>query len=72
MVSHTPAKFGGHRHHGSGDIMVLVCHVILQDLAIKGFRDFMGSSLRAGAHLDKLPFFKVCWQGNLVVEIALA
>ena len=25
------AKFGDHRHYGSGDIMVLVCHVILQD-----------------------------------------
>ena len=72
MVSHTPAKSGGHRHHGSGDIMVLVCHVILQDLAIKGFHDFMGSSLWAGAHLDKLSFSEVCWQGTLVVEIALA
>ena len=24
MVSHHPAKFGGHRHCGSGDIMFLV------------------------------------------------
>ena len=27
-VSYHPAKFGGHRHCGSGDIMILVCHVI--------------------------------------------
>ena len=31
-----PAKFGGHRQCGSGDIMVLVCHVISQDHVIKG------------------------------------
>ena len=62
MVSHTPAKLGGHRHRDSGDIMVLVCHVILQNLAIKGFCNFMGSSLWAGAHFDKLPFSEVCWQ----------
>ena len=24
MVSHDPAKFGGHRHCGSGDLMFLV------------------------------------------------
>ena len=24
MISHCPAKFGGHRHCGSGDIMLLV------------------------------------------------
>ena len=24
MVSHNPAKFGGHRHYDSGDIMFLV------------------------------------------------
>ena len=24
MLSHRPAKFGGHRHCGSGDIMFLV------------------------------------------------
>ena len=27
MTSHTPAKFGGHRHRGSGDIMVLICNL---------------------------------------------
>ena len=42
MVSHQPAKFGGHRHCGSGDIMVLVCHVISQHHVIKRSYDFMG------------------------------
>ena len=34
--SYHPTKFGGHRHHGSGDILVLVCHVILLDHVING------------------------------------
>ena len=36
MVSYTHAKFGDHRHCGSGDIMVSVRHVILQDHVIHG------------------------------------
>ena len=31
MVSQHSAKFSGHIHCDSGDKMVLVCHVILQD-----------------------------------------
>ena len=38
------AKFGGYRHCGSGDKMMLVCHVTLQDQVITGSRDFMGRS----------------------------
>ena len=30
-VSYHPAKFGGHIHCGSKDVMVLVCHVISED-----------------------------------------
>ena len=44
MVSHYPAKFGGHRHCDSGDIIVLVCHVISQECLIKRSRDFSCSS----------------------------
>ena len=29
MASHDPAEFGGHRHFGSKDIIVLVCDVVL-------------------------------------------
>ena len=43
MVSHYLAKFGGHRHHGSGD-MFLICHVVLHDHMCKGFFDFMSGS----------------------------
>ena len=41
MVSHHPLKFGHHRHCGSGDIMVLVCHVTLQDRVTEGSYDFI-------------------------------
>ena len=41
-VSCNPVYFGGHRHGGSGDIMILVRHVILQDHVIKGLWDTIG------------------------------
>ena len=44
MISHYRAKFGGHRHCDSGDIIVLVCHVISQEYVIKRSRDFNCSS----------------------------
>ena len=43
-MCHHPTKFGGHRHCGSGDKMILVCGVTSQDHLVKGSRDFMGSS----------------------------
>ena len=43
-VNYHLAKFGDHRHCGSEDIMILVCHMILQDHVIKGSRDFKGMS----------------------------
>ena len=36
MASHHLANFGSHTHCGSGDIMVLFCHVILPDHMNKG------------------------------------
>ena len=40
------SKFGGHRLCGSVDnIMVLVCHMILQDQVIKDSCDFIDRSL---------------------------
>ena len=39
MESNHHAKFGYHGHCGSGDILVLVCHVILQDHVTKGSTD---------------------------------
>ena len=42
MVSNTPAKFGGYRDHGSGNIMVLVCHMISQGQLSKGSSNING------------------------------
>ena len=42
--SRSVTHFGCHRHCGNGDIMTLLCHVILQDHTIRGSCDFMGSS----------------------------
>ena len=44
IVNDDPARFGGHKHYSSGDIMTLVCHMILQVHVMKGSRDFMGRS----------------------------
>ena len=43
-VSHHPAKFDGHSHSGSNDIIFLACQVTLQDQVIKGSCDFIGTS----------------------------
>ena len=44
-VAHHTAKFGGHKHCGSEDIKVLVCHVISKYQVIEVSCDFMSSSL---------------------------
>ena len=43
-VTTLPPKFGGLRHCDIGDIMLLVCHVILQYHETKGPFDFISSS----------------------------
>ena len=45
MLSYHPAKIVDHKHCGSRDIIVLICHVILQDQLIKASCDFMGDFL---------------------------
>ena len=44
-ISQQPAKFGGHRYCGSGDILILVCQVTSQDYVIKETCDFMTTSV---------------------------
>ena len=44
QISHHSNKFRGYRHCASDDVLVLACHVILQDRMIKGSCDFMSSS----------------------------
>ena len=41
MVGHTPPKFCVYKHCGGGDVMVLVCHVILKEQVIKRSCDLM-------------------------------
>ena len=65
MVSRTAAKFRSNCHHGSGDIMALVCHMILQDHVIQGSCDFMGGTL--SWYVTPLPSLVVT--GIVLVEI---
>ena len=44
MTSHQLATFGGYRHWGSADIMILVCHKTSQNHVIKESCDFIGRS----------------------------
>ena len=44
MVCPHLIKFGVHKYCGSGDIMILVYRVILQDHVIKWSYGFMGTS----------------------------
>ena len=54
-MSYYPAKFGCHRDCGSGDLMVLDCHVVLQDHVTKRSSNFIdGSHLRQVTILPSL------------------
>ena len=44
MVSHQPANFDDNRHCGSGDVIVLDCHMILRDHMTKGLSNCIGGS----------------------------
>ena len=46
-------KFRDHRHSGSGDMVVLVCHVILQNHVIKGRSPHRQESIKVGYHPTK-------------------
>ena len=63
MVYQTPAKFGGHRLCGSGDIMVLVSQVISLNHLIKKYSNIMGKPTRLVTILPSLVAI-----GTLVVE----
>ena len=65
MLSPHLAKFGGYGYCSSGDIMVLVCHVILQDYVANGSGNFTGRSASREATI--LPGLVAI--GTVVVEI---
>ena len=46
-VNHHPTNFYGFRHCGDGDIMILVCHVILEDHVIKGLKSAIAIFFKA-------------------------
>ena len=64
-ISHHFNKFHGHRYCNSGDIIVLACHVISHDHAIRESCDFIGSGPSRWATI--LPTLVV--KDTLVVEI---
>ena len=51
-LNYHPTQSGGHKHSGSGDTIVFVCHVTLEDHVIKASHDFMGRSVSI-----KSPFY---------------
>ena len=56
MLRHYPAKPGGHKHSGSKDVMVFVCHESLQGKVIKSVTRLYGlGPLKVSQQL-----FKVC------------
>ena len=65
MVSYNPAKFGGHRHSGSGDVMFLVCCMVLKDHMIIWSCDSTGQS--HSWYVTTLP--RLVAIGAVVVEI---
>ena len=56
-----PAKFSGHGHCASGDIMVLVCHLISELVTC----NFMDRSLMASHRLSKFGGYKHCGSGDI-------
>ena len=62
MASHHPAKFGGHRHYGSRDIMVLS-----RDLA-RPF-DFLVEYPKISHHPSKLGDHKHCVSGDITLLV---
>ena len=55
MLSHHPDRFGDHRHCVSGDVTVLVFHMISEDHQKGHVTLFVGV-----CHGKSLPY-KVCW-----------
>ena len=69
MISHPPAKFGGHRHCGSGDIF-LICQVILQYHLIQEPCDLIGRSLeKIIQHPGKFGGYRHCGNADIIVLV---
>ena len=64
-ISYHPANFARHRNCSSGDIMIIVYHVILQDHVIKGSCDFMDRSPSKSYHPAKFGVHKHSITGDM-------
>ena len=63
-----PAKFGGHRHSDSRDIMVFVSRVALQDHLTRASCDLMVRSFaRLSYHSSKFRGPRQCDSGDIMV-----
>ena len=68
-VSHYSGKFGGHKHCGSGDIILLVCHAISQDHTTKGLSNYGWKSLKESHHPAKFGDHRHCDSGDIIVLV---
>ena len=64
-----PAKFGGDSHCGSGDIMILVCYVILQDHVIKGLSLYRQAPIKVSYHPANFVGHKHCGGGDIMILV---
>ena len=69
MVSHHLAKFSCHKDCGNVDIMISVCHVILQNHVIKSLYDFMGGTLMVSHHSVSFGGHGHCGSEDIMVFI---
>ena len=68
-VTYYPAKFSDYSHSDSGVIIILVCHVILQDLVIKGYCDFRGEPHMVSNRPAKFDGYKHCCSSNMIILV---
>ena len=64
MESHHPAKLGGQGNWGNENLMLLICHVILQDRVAQEPCDLLGR--RVLKQVTTMPSLVV--RGSMVVE----
>ena len=69
-VSHHPATFCGRRHCGSGDIMVLVCHVISPNHLIVCSFDVMSKSQSLKVSYHPARFCGYCGSVDIMVLVS--
>ena len=66
-VSYHPAKFIDHQHCGSGDTMVLVCNMILQDNLTEKSSNYGSESLKLSQDRAKFAERRHCDSEDIMV-----